>query len=107
MGPATQGIRETLGCNRPCCFRKGARANVHCPAHDDATPSLSVSENDGRTLFHCYAGCSQDAVIAALQDKGLLEVPLGNGRTAPRAMEPHISKVYDYVEDRLEEERYT
>ncbi|MDP6495239.1 MAG: hypothetical protein QGI09_07455 [Dehalococcoidia bacterium] len=100
----TDTIRKTLRCGRSTCPCKGARANVHCPAHDDATPSLSVSENDGRTLFHCYAGCSQDAVIAALQDKGLLEVPLGNGRPAPRAVEPHISKVYDYIEDRLEDE---
>lgn len=42
-----------------------------CPAHDDTTPSLSVtwkSDRDGgRTLLHCF-GCSADAqdVVAAL-----------------------------------------
>lgn len=42
-----------------------------CPAHDDGKPSLSVTERNGAVLVHCHAGCSQDAVIAALKDKGL------------------------------------
>jgi hypothetical protein len=42
-----------------------------CPAHDDKTPSLSIRENDGKVLVHCHAGCSQDAVLAALKDCGL------------------------------------
>lgn len=38
-----------------------------CPAHDDRNPSLSVSVgDDGRVLLHCFAGCSSDAVRAAL-----------------------------------------
>ena len=43
-----------------------------CPAHDDHTPSLSVSDGpDGRVLLHCHAGCSQESVISALRDLGL------------------------------------
>ena len=38
----------------------------HCPAHDDAEPSLSVTENDGRILLHCFAGCTVDDICAAL-----------------------------------------
>src|SRR5262249_10331976 len=50
----------------------GRNGLARCPAHDDRTPSLSVSDgNDGKVLVHCHAGCSQDAVIVALQDRGL------------------------------------
>lgn len=45
---------------------------ARCPAHDDHNPSLSISTGDeGRVLVHCYAGCSQDAVIDALKNRGL------------------------------------
>lgn len=38
-----------------------------CPAHDDLHPSLSVSlGHTGKPLLHCHAGCSYQAVIAAL-----------------------------------------
>jgi hypothetical protein len=37
-----------------------------CPAHDDRSPSLAVSEGlDGRILLHCRAGCATDDVLAA------------------------------------------
>ena len=39
---------------------------AHCPAHDDAEPSLSVTESDGRILLHCFANCTVDAICAAL-----------------------------------------
>ena len=39
---------------------------VHCPAHDDAKPSLSVTESDGCVLLHCFAGCGIDDICAAL-----------------------------------------
>ena len=43
-----------------------------CPAHDDNAPSFSISEGvDGRVLVHCFAGCEQDKVIAALESRGL------------------------------------
>jgi putative DNA primase/helicase len=43
-----------------------------CPAHDDKTPSLSIREGlDGTLLVHCFAGCGQALVIAALRDRGL------------------------------------
>ena len=44
---------------------------ARCPAHNDHTPSLSISESDGMVLVRCHAGCSQDAVIDALRARGL------------------------------------
>jgi putative DNA primase/helicase len=38
-----------------------------CPAHADKNPSLSVDVRDGTILVHCHAGCSQEAVLAALR----------------------------------------
>jgi DNA-binding transcriptional ArsR family regulator len=41
---------------------------AHCPAHDDANPSLSLTEKaDGTLLWKCFAGCSQDAVQRELE----------------------------------------
>lgn len=38
-----------------------------CPAHEDRHPSLSIRLlEDGRTLVHCFAGCSTDAVMGSV-----------------------------------------
>jgi hypothetical protein len=40
---------------------------ARCPAHEDRTPSLGVSEgDDGRVLVVCHAGCTVDAILVAL-----------------------------------------
>jgi 5S rRNA maturation endonuclease (ribonuclease M5) len=39
----------------------------HCPAHEDANPSLTIAEKDGKVVVHCHRGCSQADVIAALK----------------------------------------
>jgi hypothetical protein len=40
---------------------------AHCPAHDDQTPSLSISEGeDGRALLNCHAGCATETVVSAI-----------------------------------------
>lgn len=70
------GIRTALQCTNPRCECHRERGNVHCPAHDDRTPSLAPSERDGKTLWHCFSGCSQEAVAAALRERGLLSGPI-------------------------------
>lgn len=41
--------------------------SVKCPAHEDKSPSLSVSRGrDGRILLKCFAGCTTEAVCAAM-----------------------------------------
>lgn len=51
--------------------RSGVGWVARCPAHDDRTPSLSIDERDGKILIHCFSGCEQRAVIAALTARGL------------------------------------
>jgi hypothetical protein len=47
------GLRKVIAC---------------CPAHDDRNPSLSITETaDGKLLWHCFAGCSQEAVQRELE----------------------------------------
>jgi putative DNA primase/helicase len=57
---------------------------ARCPAHEDRTPSLSVTEKGGRVLVKCHAGCAQTDVLAALADKSLW----GGGTTPPRSALP-------------------
>lgn len=49
----------------------GNRGSCRCPAHDDRDPSLSVTQRPDRVLVHCFAGCPQTDVIAALRSQGL------------------------------------
>jgi DNA primase (bacterial type) len=37
-----------------------------CPSHDDRRASLAFTESEGRILLHCFAGCTVDAICAAL-----------------------------------------
>lgn len=47
---------------------RGHQGMCRCPAHQDKTPSLSVTQTrDGRPLVHCFGGCDQMAVIDALR----------------------------------------
>lgn len=40
---------------------------ARCPAHDDRSPSLSISEgDDGRVLLHCFGGCSAHDVLQSV-----------------------------------------
>jgi putative DNA primase/helicase len=53
-------------------LKAGAGWTARCPAHDDRTPSLSLTDTrDGKVLVRCHAGCEQERVIAALRGRGL------------------------------------
>ncbi len=51
--------------------RCGKGFMARCPAHDDSSPSLSLRESEGRVLVHCFGGCEQGRVLAALRARGL------------------------------------
>jgi putative DNA primase/helicase len=40
--------------------------SARCPAHDDNSPSLSITAAEGRVLMCCHAGCSNDEILRAL-----------------------------------------
>lgn len=50
----------------------GGHGMACCPAHEDRQPSLSLADGaDGRLLVKCHAGCTYDAIRAALSERGL------------------------------------
>jgi hypothetical protein len=65
-------------------WRQG-RGMCRCPAHDDRTPSLSVTLGRKAILFHCFAGCSNEDVIAALDRQGVRSRELFDGSGAGTA----------------------
>jgi 5S rRNA maturation endonuclease (ribonuclease M5) len=72
-----------------------ARANGDwtCPAHEDSTPSLSVTNGDGKVLLHCHGGCETGAVLKRI---GLRARDLFD--EAPQPARPPIT--YDYVDEK-------
>ncbi|WP_279351562.1 DUF7146 domain-containing protein [Erythrobacter litoralis] len=57
----------------------GTKGMACCPAHDDRTPSLGVSLGRQAILFHCFAGCDQQSVLAALAREGVDATSLFSG----------------------------
>jgi hypothetical protein len=49
----------------PRTYGKGYK--MRCPAHEDKSPSLGISEgSDGKVLLHCYVGCSLQSICDAI-----------------------------------------
>lgn len=47
--------------------RSGTGYSCRCPSHPDRQNSLSLTEgDDGRVLLHCFKGCSEKQITAAL-----------------------------------------
>lgn len=67
--------------------RGASRWSACCPAHDDKSPSLTISElPDGRVLIYCFALCGAAAVLDAvgLEFSALYpDEPLEHGRRGP------------------------
>jgi len=74
--------------------RNGDGWKARCPAHDDQTPSLSITEgSDGRTLLKCFAGCTAEAICAKLNlTLGDLFPPKGKRNGSGK----RIVATYDY-----------
>lgn len=46
--------------------KSAAGYSTCCPAHDDETPSLSVSQSGDKILVHCFAGCKHEDICRSL-----------------------------------------
>lgn len=51
---------------------QGQSAMCRCPAHADGTASLSIRVGERAVLFHCFAGCTAEAIMAALRSGKIL-----------------------------------
>ena len=104
-------IATALSCGRYGCdcmrSSRSGKYKVHCPAHDDRNPSLSVTDRKGKVLVKCHAGCSQEAAIEALRQRGLWRFRSGNGRggggypiapTNPATLQPLGCTLAQYAE---------
>jgi hypothetical protein len=38
-----------------------------CPSHDDKSPSMTIRDEQGKILIHCFAGCSVPDILGAVQ----------------------------------------
>lgn len=41
------------------------RYQACCPAHNDKSPSMQITDNGQRILIHCFAGCTSDEILGA------------------------------------------
>lgn len=60
--------------------QRGDQYTACCPAHDDKSPSLSLTEKEGKILLNCWAGCTCDEIVDALGLK-LSDLFTDNGMT--------------------------
>lgn len=71
--------------------QSGSGWMVHCPSHDDRTPSLTLKEGEsGKVLLKCHAGCSNIEVISELRQLGLW--PVRDSRNTPVFHTTHLEK---------------
>ncbi len=75
MNESTRHVLDHLKGVRRC----GEGWTALCPAHDDSDPSLSIQYSEsGQILVHCFAGCTQEAVISELRALGVWSKPSVN-----------------------------
>ena len=89
-----QTVRQRLKRVAP---KAGGGWQALCPAHDDHDPSLSISRgDDGRVLLHCHAGCSTEAIVAALGLQMSDLFPSRGRRTSGQGGDQPPEAVYSY-----------
>jgi len=73
-----------------------------CPCHDDKHASLSVTEQNGKILLYCHAGCDVDSICGAIgiEQKDLFTEPLEPSPQwglGGKSTNPKLTEVYRYV----------
>lgn len=79
--------------------KSGGGYMAQCPAHEDRTQSLSVSEGRAQpVVFHCHAGCDPDTILGKL---GLTWDALSKPREPEKRRDTADKWVakYDYVDE--------
>ncbi len=78
--------------------RGAGRWISRCPAHDDKAPSLSIRETEDKVLVHCFAGCTAEDVLTAV-DLTWHDLYTDSGKAAYRAACAEKSTMqYDQIE---------
>jgi hypothetical protein len=70
----------------------------HCPVHGgESGTSLTVTQGAGKLLWHCFGGCDQDAVRAAIFTNGTVGNPqssidVNTARPKPKPVKTHDTR---------------
>ena len=81
------------------CKHAGSGYTALCPAHDDSSASLSISEGEeGRIIIKCHAGCDSASIVHALN---LTLADLFPERSHSDYSQP--TAIYSYVDEANEE----
>ncbi|MCK9266842.1 toprim domain-containing protein [bacterium] len=67
-----------------------------CPSHDDKHPSLSITEQDGKILMYCHAGCVLKDIVNSIGLTMSDLFPLSSKKRQQKKIEEVI---YDYVDE--------
>ena len=68
--------------------RSRSRGMCCCPAHADRTPSLSITLGKRAILVHCFAGCTNEAVMQGMAKYGVRLSDLFDGTGDPIPFKP-------------------
>jgi putative DNA primase/helicase len=78
----------------------GRQCKCTCPAHDDSTESLSVTEaKDGKVLIKCFAGCTTESILeqVGLKMTDLFPSQMQSTNAKSKSLGPIVG-TYDYVD---------
>src|SRR5688572_31288833 len=75
---------------------------ARCPAHEDRTPSLTVSRGRDGVLVHCHAGCKVDAIVEqlGLRVEDLFDTPRNTNGKANGYAAAQFVTAYVYTDER-------
>ena len=69
----------------------------HGRGNGDKNPSLSITESDGKVLFHCHGGCDQREVFDAVRSRDLLPTtPKREEISFTQHQAPVLEKEWEY-----------
>ncbi len=85
-------------------YTGGGKCVARCPAHADKTPSLSITEVNGKLLWCCHAGCTQEAVMQALDLRQNALVPRASALApfAAKALQNRVARSEQQKAERIE-----